>query len=458
MNAESRLPVGDLGSIDDLESSLIDSWRGVCRATHRFLELLREFDLRQGYEAYGNTDCAEWLNWRCGIARVTAQEKVRVARALWNLPQIDSAFAKGDLSYSKVRAITRIASDRNETELLDYALTVSASQLDAYCAQVRYGDPVDSQTAARRAREGRSLTRYFREDGTGVMTVELPRAELELVLHAIDRVASDLPADEDRSLFATAADALVAMAQDSLAGAGAQGSSAGDSHTMLVRVDAGALGGQGGRSDLPLPAVRRLCCDGSVIQVLESDSGDVLSVGRKQRTIPTAIRRALETRDGHCQFPGCTRERWLDGHHVQHWAEGGETSLENLILLCSHHHTLMHEGGFTLERRRDGSGYFVRPDGRPVEAQVREERASYRLDSSRDGDTSSAEDGPRSAEDGPRSAEDGLRCLTIAGSPVDPDRPGWHNRAFSTRPAWRSTCAGDDNGGYHAPGWLGQVL
>ena len=80
--------------IDDLEATLIESWRDVSRATHRFLVLLREFDLRQGWKAYGNVDCADWLNWRCGIARVTAQEKVRIARSLWGLTQIDEAFAR----------------------------------------------------------------------------------------------------------------------------------------------------------------------------------------------------------------------------------------------------------------------------------------------------------------------------------------------------------------------------
>src|SRR5574337_2065877 len=86
--------------LDDLEANLIASWRDVSQATHRFLALLREFDLRQGWRGYGNNDCAEWLNWRCGIARVTAQEKVRIAKALWTLPQIDAAFSRGELSYS----------------------------------------------------------------------------------------------------------------------------------------------------------------------------------------------------------------------------------------------------------------------------------------------------------------------------------------------------------------------
>ncbi len=369
----------EFGPIDELESSLVASWRLVSQATHRFLSLLREFDLRQGFKAYGNSDCAEWLNWKCGIARVTAQEKVRVARALWNLPQIDAAFAKGDLSYSKVRALTRAASEVNETDLLDYALTATASQLDSYCARLRNGDAAEGESAARKAREGRSLTRSFREDGTGLLTVELPREELELVMQAIDVVARDLPEDDTRTLFAAGADALVQMARASLLGSGNGSggvdgnegaearSSAGDFAQVVVHVDAEALVGAGGQSDLPLPVVKRLSCDGSVVPLVKGAQGEVLSVGRKQRTVPTAIRRALRARDRCCQFPGCHHTQWLDAHHITHWADGGDTSLENLLLLCTHHHTLLHEGGFTLARSGDGRHYFARPDGRPVE-------------------------------------------------------------------------------------------
>jgi len=149
-------------------------------------------------------------------------------------------------------------------------------------------------------------------------------------------------------------------------------------------VDAAALGGAGGRADVPLPTVRRLCCDGAVVPVIERD-GRPLDVGRKQRAVSTGIRRALLARDRTCTFPGCHHERFLEAHHVHHWADGGETSLENLLLVCSHHHTLIHEGGFSVRRRRDGSCYFLRPDGRPVEApsaedrgEIREERAVYR--------------------------------------------------------------------------------
>ncbi|MBK79324.1 MAG: hypothetical protein CMQ43_00200 [Gammaproteobacteria bacterium] len=376
--------LADFEPLDRLETNLVASWRDVSRAEHRFLQLLREFDLRRGWEAYGNNDCAEWLDWRCGISRTTAQEKVRVARALWFLPQIDEAFRVGDLSYSKVRALTRVATETTETELLAFALDASAAQCEIYCRRLRNGDPVASAADARRLHEGRSLVRHFREDGSGTLSVELPAESLELVMTALERVAARLPEDPDRSLFASGADALVQMAREALTGS-PQGSASSDEHQVVVHVDATALAGQGGESELPLPMVKRLCCDGAVVPVLERD-GVPLNVGRKQRTVPTAIKRALMARDRACTFPGCHHQRFLEAHHVHHWADGGETSLGNLLLLCSTHHTLIHEGGFSVRRHPDGTVYFSRPDGRPVAApsaeggvEVREGRVGYRV-------------------------------------------------------------------------------
>jgi len=145
--------------------------------------------------------------------------------------------------------------------------------------------------------------------------------------------------------------------------------------------------------------VQRLCCDGSVTAIVDDDAGRPLDVGRKQRVVSGTLKKAVFARDRTCTFPGCHHTRYLDAHHVRHWADGGETNLGNLLLLCTAHHTLVHEGGFSIRRHRDGRWYFVRPDGRPVEVgpssaedgtsggahpsssaeDVREERAVYRV-------------------------------------------------------------------------------
>jgi hypothetical protein len=125
---------------------------------------------------------------------------------------------------------------------------------------------------------------------------------------------------------------------------------------------------------LPIETVKRLACDGSLITIVEDDDGTPLDVGRKRRTVTTALKRALWSRDRHCTFPGCHNRCYIDAHHIEHWAEGGATSLENLTLLCTFHHTLLHEGGFKTGRDGDGEIYFQRPDGRVIP------RFGYRLD------------------------------------------------------------------------------
>ena len=121
-----------------------------------------------------------------------------------------------------------------------------------------------------------------------------------------------------------------------------------------------------GRADLPLESVRRLSCDSSVVRMTDGPDGEPLNVGRKQRTMPPAIKRALWARDRGCSFPGCTNTRFVDAHHVRHWSRGGETSLENTMLLCWAHHRLVHEGGYEIRKDCPDRWYFRRPDGRAV--------------------------------------------------------------------------------------------
>ena len=106
-----------------------------------------------------------------------------------------------------------------------------------------------------------------------------------------------------------------------------------------------------------------MTCDASVLRWREDDNGEPLSIGRKSRTIPPAIRRALQRRDGGCRFPGCSFTRFVDAHHIVHWADGGETAMDNLVLLCRRHHRLVHEGGFGVHKGGGGEVWFSDPGG-----------------------------------------------------------------------------------------------
>jgi hypothetical protein len=203
------------------------------------------------------------------------------------------------------------------------------------------------------------------------ITIELPLETGELVEKALDKARDDstLSAEfVDASWSARQADAMVAMARSYLSGNAGQTRNTSDDYLVTIHVDQSALANGNGRSTLPIESVKRLCCDGHAVILGEDENGEPLNIGRKTRTVPTAIKRALVARDKSCAFPGCHHTRFVDAHHIQHWSAGGETSLDNLMLLCSQHHKLVHEDGFAIERDYQDRWFFKRPDGRAVPA------------------------------------------------------------------------------------------
>jgi hypothetical protein len=300
-----------------------------------------------------------------------AREKVRVAHALKTLPEVTAAFAKGTLSYSKVRAMTRVAAAHNEEELLSFAFKTTTARVEERCRELRCGS-VDSLGGAQRAFANRSL-RVNRNAERGVMTItiELPMETGALVEKALDKARDDSVSKAefvDESWSARQADAMVSMASSYLSGNNGKTRNTSDDYLVTVHVDQSALADGNGRASLPIESVKRLCCDGHAVILGEDENGEPLNIGRKTRTVPTAIKRALVARDKNCAFPGCQHRRFVDAHHIQHWSAGGETSLDNLMLLCSQHHKLVHEGGFAIERDYQDRWFFKRPDGRAVPA------------------------------------------------------------------------------------------
>jgi len=363
-------PKEDYLSIDELDRGIVNLAARINASTYELLVLVRQFDERAGWLKWGLANCAEWLHWRCDLSMSAAREKVRVAHALKVLPAITAGFANGELSYSKVRPLTRVARPDNEESLRSFALKTTASRVEERCRELRCGT-VASVDEANRAHCCRAL-RMHRDADRGMMTitVELPLETGELLEKALDRArdstASQTPELVDESWSVQQADALVAVASSYLSGNGEKAACSSDNYQVTVHVDRSALANADGRSSLPIESVKRLCCDGDAVVIVENEDGEPLSVGRKTRTVPTAIKRALRARDKGCSFPGCHHKRFVDAHHIQHWSAGGDTSLDNLMLLCSHHHRLVHEGGFRIERDYQDRWFFKRPDGRAV--------------------------------------------------------------------------------------------
>mgnify|MGYP001813813455 CR=1 FL=1 len=370
-------------NLDQLEADIISLASHINATEYEFLVLVREFDLRQGWKAYHFNNCAEWLNMKCGIAPGTAREKIRVANALFDLTATSAAFQKGDLSYSKARELTRVATPATEEKLLEYAIPATALQVENYCRQLRNAQRDASTVDANALHKRRCLTRSLHGDGSMTISIELPKETGDLVMKALELAMGELAREsdafecekataidpeedadtEENSLLARQADALVQMAKGYLAGGTETTSSSADHYQVLVHVDEEELRqkpAESSKSDLPSEPVRRLCCDGSLVAITKNKNGDPLNVSRRHRVVQPPLRRALIARDKCCRFPGCTHDKWLDAHHVEHWADGGETSLDNTVLLCSTHHRLLHEGGFQIRRGSEGEWHFKR--------------------------------------------------------------------------------------------------
>ena len=347
-------------------------------ATCELLVKIREFDQEKLWNLWGICSCAHWLNWKCGIGMNAAREKVRVARALGELPQISESFSKGELSYSKVRAMTRVATVENEDYLLSIAHHGTAHHVESLVAKYRRARRLHESKTSDEQYQDRSLKIQYDDDGALIIKGRFPAEQGAMILKALQR-AMDRAAAEDAEADVTAetrqpfsvhrADALAEMAESYLAN-GPAASSTADRYQVMLHVSAETLQEDTdpdvtAETSTPLdeeishledgPHVsaetsRRICCDSSVSPIVTGHSGEPLSIGRKSRVIPPPMRRALRTRDDGCRFPGCTHKHFIDGHHIRHWADGGETSLDNLVLLCRHHHRLVHEGGFACEK------------------------------------------------------------------------------------------------------------
>ena len=398
-------------SVEELGLEIASLSAHLDAATHRLLTCIRQFDEQCGWGEQGAVSCAHWLAWRVGLDAATAREKVRVARALGKLPAIDEALRVGKLSYAKVRALTRVATAANEARLLELALYATGAQLERLCRGLRGAQAADEGPSP----EERCVRKRVLPGGMVKLEIVLAPGEADMVMRAIDCArdvsaeagknatvadGADLargairesplrterpigeapvPADEDESpVWPSRADGLVALADSFLAGNRGKGTG-GDRYQVTVHVDQDPLAADGvmaatleDGTGVSAETLRRIACDCGVVAVAGNDPVG-MSVGRRTRSIPPAIRRALVLRDRGCAFPGCTHTRFLHGHHWRHWLHGGETSLANLLLLCPFHHGLVHEGGWSVERDEAGRFAFVAPTGKSVGTEAREE-------------------------------------------------------------------------------------
>jgi hypothetical protein len=366
--------------LDSLERQIVELSLRIDIAKHAMLTHLRDFDAHEGWGGTGFLSTSHWLAWRIGISPAAAREHVRVARALGELQLVDAAFAAGKLSYSKVRALTRVAAPETEQGLVDIAMHTTAAQLEKLAAAYRRTrvDPnqpnLDLRRFARRSTTASGMVRIEIQ-----LPPELANVVWEAMNAAIDAgrdASAETPAHQQpdpAQRQAEQADAMVSVAQAYLQHD--EPRTLGSGYELVVMTTPEQLehgpGGVGGflrdGTPVPLNMARMLACDCTRVDVEVAESGEILDVGRARRTIPSAIGRALRLRDGGCRVPGCGRKRHLHAHHIEGWAEGGKTAQSNLVLLCPSHHGLVHDGKLAIAVRegklefRNATGLKLEP-------------------------------------------------------------------------------------------------
>ena len=383
--------------LERIEAEITELSGHLAAATARLLAWISVYDRREGWKSWGCVSAAQWLSWKCGDGLHAAREKVRVARALDDLPQLAGSFARGELSFTKVRAITRVATPDDEAEWIGLAENSTGAQLERVVSQARAAVDRNENRDARRAFERRSVERSTGHDGLDKITVCGPRDAVDVVWAAIEVVQSLMIDDavdgsgrrrrevlDDRGgLDATRFDALAQIAERMLAQRPAA-AERGDIGRLALVIDtdgvaemAASLDDEidgdevaageltlGGRRISPEVA-RRWSCDIRASVMLEHE-GHACDEGRDTRIVNRKLRRALHRRDGGlCRFPGCGATAWLHAHHIVHWSNEGPTDLDNLLSLCGFHHSLVHEGGWSVAII-DGAVVWSDPDGLPA--------------------------------------------------------------------------------------------
>jgi Domain of unknown function (DUF222)/HNH endonuclease len=375
----------------------------TARSTDTFLELLGEFDAINAIRYWTDfKSLAHWLSWSCSTTPGVAREHVRVAKALRRMPTVAGLLAEGRLSYSKVREITRVVDVVDEQKVCQLAVTATASQRARMIAGFRAADGLRTNQQTKR-----KVSWSEREDGMVEFWARLPKEEAAVLLAALDTAKDrfgpphakpDPCGDTEQKPAAGVgtygnADALLDVARGFLDTAPVDCS--GEDRTLVVvQVSAEQLAGNvpAGTSVQPTAAVchiegvgsveaataQKHACDSRLLGAIIDKHGNVLALGRSRRLVSRSQRRALLIRDRMCQYPGCHQTRHLKAHHVIPWILGGRTDLDNLILLCQWHHTVVHEGGVTITG--DGDGWmFCKPDGQRCQPWVGDQNLANHL-------------------------------------------------------------------------------
>src|SRR5713226_333744 len=355
----------DLNSVpaESMGDDQIALQRIVNRAQAEGLRRLRRFDSGQGYAPSGALSARAWLRWQLNLTANAASERVAISRKMPGLPRTEQALADGDISFRHVALIAETAGQLGdkfeahaETILVDVSKEVCPWRLQRAIWNLKHCLEPDGVLRDANKAHGRRFL-HLSQTFDGVYRIDgwLDAEGGASLNTALNSVMGPWAEGDDRSATERRADAAVEMARRQLDG-GQLPAVGGQRPHLAVSVDMATLSKEPGSMaaelewSQPIPAetARRLACDAAITPIIDGEADHT------SRVVPGATRRALVARDKACRFPGCDcPPAWTDAHHVKHWADGGATTLDNLILLCRRHHRLVHEEGWTLELAHD---------------------------------------------------------------------------------------------------------
>jgi Domain of unknown function (DUF222)/HNH endonuclease len=339
--------------------------REIAVRQRELLEALAELETRQTWIDDGAHDMAQWTSMHLDVSRWKAERWLHAGRAFSWLPATADALERGELGIDKVVELARFAEFDDEDALVRWAQTVPSGAIR------RAGELRAKERADQTEHDERTRWLQWRYDDDGrrfLLDAELPSAQGSVVARALDRLGEQIPVTpgEESAAHAGArrADALFALCSARLAGDEDQ-----DRATVVVHADLEVLYDDDtnavieGGPVIAGPTVQRLLCNARVQMVVEQPDGSVAGVGRMSREPTAWMMRQLRHRDGGCRFPGCDARRFTQAHHIEWWSRGGATDLDNLALVCSFHHKLVHEYGWAIQRTEGGDLVWHRPGG-----------------------------------------------------------------------------------------------
>ena len=333
----------------------------------RLLRLVAEVGSDEVWRADGACNVEAWLVAHLKLSWPTARAWAEAASRLEELPEISAGFAEGLLSFDQVKTLVRFATAEDDASLAVSAPEESVNRLQQ---KARQRERVE-ETKIRNAAELRSL-RWWDDKHARLIRLQgaLTEADGATVIGALERLMAQAPSDPDHTgpgpLERRRADALTQLASQGL-GADADP----DRATVVLHLEASVLTDPDSVADtehgftIPNASWRRMTCDCRIETSRRDPDGVIVGIGRATRRIPAWLSRALKHRDLGCRFPGCERTRWVNAHHLLHWADGGPTDLDNLITLCYYHHTLVHDHGWSVVGDPNVAITWIRPCGTP---------------------------------------------------------------------------------------------